>query len=183
MPRDWWGGSRRRNLEAYSQSWRWKQASISTETTNFSMRGQTEDRWFHHHLLRLYIGVKSFFKENFEPIFAAIYDRLLPSILLSFMYGSTYLCYLEWQNVWTNRGQMVASSSPSSSNKTMQRSPLLRRIMNPYLRSNMAALHVWEYSWMEAFLEWQQTFPCVDNQWTDGFIIVSSDYTRELSIF
>ena len=96
MPRDWWGGSRRRNLEAYSQSWRWKQASISTETTNFSMRGQTEDRWFHHHLLRLYIGVKSFFKENFEPIFAAIYD-LLPSILLSFMYGSTYLCYLEWQ--------------------------------------------------------------------------------------
>ena len=27
MPRDWWGGSRRRNLEAYSQNWRWKQVS------------------------------------------------------------------------------------------------------------------------------------------------------------
>ena len=91
--------------------------------------------------------------------------------------------YLEWQNAWTNRGQMVASSSPSFSDKTMQRSPLLRRIMNPYLRSNMAALHVWEYSWMEAFLEWQQTFPFVDKQRTDGFIIISSDYTLEWSPF
>ena len=120
MPRDWWGGSRRRNLEAYSQSWRWKQASISTETTNFSMRGQTEDRWFHHHLLRLHNRAKSFFKDNSEPLFTGIYDRLWPSILLLFMYWSTYKWELHiWndrhlvsKNVWTNRGLMVSSSSP-----------------------------------------------------------------------
>ena len=118
MPRDWWGGSRRRNLEAYSQSWRWKQASISTETTNFSMRGQTEDRWFHHHLLRKYNGGKSFFKENSEPIFTVKYGCLWLPILLPFMYGSTNkwkLCI--WNDnklfhVWTNIGQMVLSSSP-----------------------------------------------------------------------
>ena len=114
MPRDWWGGSRRQNLEAYSQSWRWKQASISTETTNFSMRGQTEDRWFHHHLLRLHNGVKSFFKENSEPK----YGRLWPPISLSFMYGSTYkwglfgMTTLKLFHAWTSRGQMVSSSSP-----------------------------------------------------------------------
>ena len=122
MPRDWWGGSRRRNLEAYSQSWRWKQASISTETTNFSMRGQTEDRWFHHHLLRLHNGGKSFFKQNSEPIFTVKYGRLWLPILSPFMYWSTYKWELfgmtdVWNDnklfhAWSNRGQMVSSSSP-----------------------------------------------------------------------
>ena len=125
MPRDWWGGSRRGNLEAYSQSWRWKQASISTETTNFSMRGQTEDRWFHHHLLRLHNGVKSFFKDNHAPLFTLKYGRLWQQILSPFMYES----YLEWH------------------------------------------------------LQWQQTFPCVDKQKTDGFIIIFSEYIMEQNPF